>query len=465
LRQQFVGRLARQYGNVYVQRVLAPVPDLTGQHEAARIGLAPAVSVMRDTVSSQDSGGGARVSMPGDEHEQEADRVADQVMRMTAPAGAPSISTVSGVSIRRCAACGRSASSGSAAPHQGEERSEELCPACAAAQRAALLQAKEVPGATTTVTPDIQRMIEGMRGGGQPLDAGTRAYMEPRFGRSFADVRIHTDARAGTIARAINALAFTVGPDIGFGEDQYQSMTDRGQRLVAHELTHVVQLGAASPAVHRSALDTGAGHTQSSPVRVGMTDHVVQRWPGDGMLPPGDCPWQTYLALRGAVETAKALVAGLGACQPGDSCVLLATKIAAITAEIAARVALDTTCFRGGDAGHRQQVQDKINMVNRCWQAFTNSNCPQQLLEAMKKVVERALEVIAMVAIAVVAVAVVIALIVAIIALAEVIAAVIAAAAAAAAEAAAVGAAAAAVIMLLMLIKDNLSPEQSPPTA
>jgi hypothetical protein len=177
------------------------------------------------------------------------------------------------------------------------------------------------------------------------------------------------------------------------------------------------------------------------------------------MVPPGDCSWATYIPLRGSVETAKAVVSMLGACSPGDSCLFLATKIAAITAEIAARVALDTTCFRGGDIGHRQQVQDKVNMMNRCYRFFSGSNCSPELIEAMAVVVERAREVIAAAAV-VVAAALIVALIAAIIALAKVIAALIAAAAAAA-ELALAAAAVAALIVLLTEINDKLSPEDS----
>src|SRR5258708_22494970 len=88
----------------------------------------------------------------------------------------------------------------------------------------------------------------------------------------------------------------------------------------------------------------------------GGADLAVQRWPGDGMVPPGDCSWAQYLVLRGAVEAAKAVVDAVGACTDADSCAVLAGKIAAITTEIAARVVLDTSCFKGGDTGHREQV-------------------------------------------------------------------------------------------------------------
>jgi hypothetical protein len=186
---------------------------------------------------------------------------------------------------------------------------------------------------------------------------------------------------------------------------------------------------------------------------------VLQRWPGDGMLPPGDCGWGTYVPLRVSVESAKAVVNMVGACAPGDSCPFLALKIAAITAEIVARVAFQSTCFKGGDTGHREQVQSKINMVNRCYRFFQASNCPQDLIAAMEVVVARARAVIeaAAAALAVAAVvAALAALIVAIIALVEVIVAAVAAAAATLAEAAVVAAAAAALGPLLTEIREYL---------
>jgi len=80
-----------------------------------------------------------------------------------------------------------------------------------------------------------------LRSPGQPLDAATRASMEPRFGHDFSKVRIHADARANESARSVNALAYTVGPQIVFGAGLYQPGAASGQRLLAHELTHVVQ--------------------------------------------------------------------------------------------------------------------------------------------------------------------------------------------------------------------------------
>src|SRR5882724_76631 len=87
---------------------------------------------------------------------------------------------------------------------------------------------------------------EVLNSAGQPLDAPIRAFMEPRFGHDFGQARIHTDAKAADSARAVNALAYTVGRDIVFGDGQYARHTSAGQKLLAHELTHVAQQQAGS---------------------------------------------------------------------------------------------------------------------------------------------------------------------------------------------------------------------------
>jgi hypothetical protein len=79
------------------------------------------------------------------------------------------------------------------------------------------------------------------RGGGQALDSGVRGLMESRLGSDFGDVRIHTDHAASESARGINAQAYTVGSEIVFQGGKYEPGTHTGQRILAHELTHVVQ--------------------------------------------------------------------------------------------------------------------------------------------------------------------------------------------------------------------------------
>lgn len=145
------------------------------------------------------------VNTPGDAYEQEADRVAEQVTQGETSGQNPGIG------------------------HTAEE-----------------LQTKASPH-DALVASDLDAGVQALQGSGQPLDAATRSFMEPRFGHDFSQVRIHADTRANTAARSANALAFTVGNDIAFGAGQYQPESAAGQRLLAHELTHVVQQGAAAP--------------------------------------------------------------------------------------------------------------------------------------------------------------------------------------------------------------------------
>jgi hypothetical protein len=85
-----------------------------------------------------------------------------------------------------------------------------------------------------------------LRSSGQPLDAATRAFMEPRFRHDFSQVRVHTDARAADSAQAVNARAYTVGQNTVFAASQYAPGTSAGKQLLAHELAHVVQQKGAS---------------------------------------------------------------------------------------------------------------------------------------------------------------------------------------------------------------------------
>jgi hypothetical protein len=78
-------------------------------------------------------------------------------------------------------------------------------------------------------------------GGGSPLDTPTRSFMEERLGHDFSDVRVHTDGKASESAKSVNAQAYTVGNDIVFQSDKYAPDSDPGKRMLAHELTHVVQ--------------------------------------------------------------------------------------------------------------------------------------------------------------------------------------------------------------------------------
>jgi hypothetical protein len=95
------------------------------------------------------------------------------------------------------------------------------------------------------VESSVTQQIQAARGGGKPLDDAIRIKMEQGFGADFSSVRVHTGGRADTLNRSLNARAFTVGNDVFFGKGQYNSGSSSGQKLIAHELTHTVQQGDA----------------------------------------------------------------------------------------------------------------------------------------------------------------------------------------------------------------------------
>ncbi|HXO69437.1 MAG TPA: DUF4157 domain-containing protein [Bradyrhizobium sp.] len=157
------------------------------------------------------------IGAPGDAFEQEADRVADQVMHMPQPvAKSPARSGLS-------------------------ER--PIAPAAQVQTKS--LHTGDVGG---LAAPPI--VHDALRSPGQPLDTATRAFMEPRFGHDFSKVRVHADPVAAGSARAINALAYTAGPSIAFGAGRYAPATNEGRALLAHELTHVVQQARGGVAPH-----------------------------------------------------------------------------------------------------------------------------------------------------------------------------------------------------------------------
>lgn len=140
-------------------------------------------------------------------------------------------SAPSGGLLQRQCACG------------GAGGAEGECEECKQAQEATLQRASAPTASPTSLQAAPPIVHEVLRSPGPPLDAPTRAFMEPRFGANFSSVRVHTDAKAAESARAVHALAYTVGRDVVFGAGQYAPETATGKRLLAHELTHVVQQG------------------------------------------------------------------------------------------------------------------------------------------------------------------------------------------------------------------------------
>jgi hypothetical protein len=200
--------LQRTHGNQYVQRVVSGI-------QAKLV-----------------------VGQPGDKYEQEADRVADVVMRMPESGvqrraeeekklPTKTITPIQALTIQR----------------QDDEEEEELKKKKKEEEEEEeeLIMEKGISGKVPEVSDNLQARLNQSKGGGQPLSSETLSFMEERFGVDFSPVRIHTDSEASQMARALNAEAFTHGRDIYFGAGRYSPNTSSGKRLIAHEFTHIVQ--------------------------------------------------------------------------------------------------------------------------------------------------------------------------------------------------------------------------------
>ncbi len=218
-----------------------------------------------------------RISEWDDRYEQEAERVAEQVMRMPepqtlqgeTPLPASFMSTRSGLQ-RRCA-CG------------GTPNPNGECTECRTSRLG--LQRESTDQSESFTVPTIVHDV--LRSPGRPLSPETRTFMESGFGHDFGRVRVHTDARAAESARAINALAYTVGRDIVFGAGQYMAGSAEGKRLLAHELAHVLQQEAG----RTSAVQRQYGSAQS--MQGAMNDpriHPSGAPSAAACAPPPHCP-------------------------------------------------------------------------------------------------------------------------------------------------------------------------------
>ena len=201
--------LQRTIGGQAVQRALQthaeePNAGLTAalssrfRHDFSRISIhSPLAGVTQPKLA---------INEPGDEYEKEADHVSEQVMRMPEPAlaqGSTHLPT----------------------KHVGSDQVGH-----------------------SAAPPIAQELLCSQ---GQPLDAATRAFMEPRFGQDFSRVRLHADAVAEQSARDVNAEAYTIGNDVVFAAGQFAPETQQGRRLIAHELVHVVQQQRSQVTIQR----------------------------------------------------------------------------------------------------------------------------------------------------------------------------------------------------------------------
>ncbi|HEY2290598.1 MAG TPA: DUF4157 domain-containing protein [Thermoanaerobaculia bacterium] len=187
---------------------------------------------------------------------------------------------------------------------------------CAECQKKRLgLQRKESGLGGPAIAPPIVHEVLGSPGGA--LDGETRSFMESRFGHDFSRVRVHDDARAAESARTVGALAYTVGRDVVFNAGQYAPRTDGGRRLLAHELTHVIQQGpsattdgsdlAVSPPDHPAerAADSAADAALagSTPVvGTGTSSQVQRKPPGSDLNSGGTLPYREATELLKCIK-------------------------------------------------------------------------------------------------------------------------------------------------------------------
>ncbi|QZZ22010.1 DUF4157 domain-containing protein [Leptothermofonsia sichuanensis E412] len=150
---------------------------------------------------------------------------------------------------------------------RAEEKEEQAQMLQRAEEKEEPAQAKEEPGQTPAVTANLENRIQSMRSGGQPLPDSTRSFFETRFGYDFSGVRIHTDSQADEVSRQLNAQAFTIRQNVFFSAGRYEPHTTQGKWLLAHELTHTVQqqspkpLAASPPAVQSYRNAPSPGHS------------------------------------------------------------------------------------------------------------------------------------------------------------------------------------------------------------
>lgn len=207
-------------------------------------------------------------------------------------AAAALTSAPSGILQRKCASCGNHTVAGA------------KCDECA--NEKGVLQRKSSNSFEQSEIPSI--VHEVLNSSGQPLDSATRASMEPRFGHDFSGVRVHTDAKAAESAKSVNALAYTVGRDVVFGNGQFTTGTTKGQQLLAHELTHVVQQSNSN----KQSVNTISKPNDSSELEADQMAEKVMRqqvmtddWKVESKPETSVAPKHSVLQRQGADETTE----------------------------------------------------------------------------------------------------------------------------------------------------------------
>ena len=204
----------------------------------------------------------------------------------------PSLSRAEPSMLQRCG--------GAACPPRGYSYDDE-----ALVRRQAV---SPVPGPAQAGVPPAVREV--VRSSGRELPLTVRQLMEPRFGHDFGDVRVHTDAVAARTARAVDARAYTVGRNVIFGDGQFRPDSPAGQRLIAHELTHVIQqrVGGGPPAALPRTVSSPSDAAEREADRVADAVSTVPGIASTGLATPpitDGAAWNTELQrqVTGARES------------------------------------------------------------------------------------------------------------------------------------------------------------------
>lgn len=212
------------------------------------------------------------VGAPDDPLEREADRVAEQVMRMPDPGAVarPAVTDGGDPGVQRMCSCGGACSKCRA--QAAEQQHGDLDRKAAAPNISSMGAAS--PGLRRAAPPIVGEVLRSL---GEPLPSATRAFFEPKLAFDLGRIRVHADQNAAKSAHAMQARAYTVGPNIVFGARQYQPGTAEGRRLLAHELTHSIQQSAGSQSGARAVSSALKGSANTRVMRAPPTTTLAPR--------------------------------------------------------------------------------------------------------------------------------------------------------------------------------------------
>jgi len=263
-RANLVLQLQQAYGNRYVQRLLNS-------------------NVVQAKLT---------VNAPGDIYEQEADRIADEVI----------------------------SAEKSQVQRQEEEEELQAQRQPAEEEEEEQVQAQSAEGQPDTVSENIEARINNARGSGHPLSENVREPMEQAFGADFSDVRVHTDSEANLLNQQLSARAFTTARDIFFRQGEYSPGSDTGKKLIAHELTHVVQQEGNKSLKRRAKVNEEEVRMNDVPISIQRMkgfdkerDQILEPWDGghailvrtDADNPVGAYVTEDALRVLGKKRTTK----------------------------------------------------------------------------------------------------------------------------------------------------------------